>query len=213
MIENVLHLLEQYILPLGWFGIFVAEIIEEIIVPIPSAVILLGSGFLFLKGPLSLDLISTLFFTIVIPATLGLTLGSLVIYGLAYKGGKSFLDKYGRWLGVEWSDIEKVNQKFSEGTLDEWSLVLVRVIPVLPSVLIPTFCGLTRMRLQKYIILTLIGAFFKSLFLGLIGWQVGGFYLNYANIIGHIENIVLAIIMLSIVGFIVYRNLRIKVVV
>lgn len=213
MIETVIYLLEQYILPLGGFGVFSAEVIEEVIVPIPSAMILLGSGFLFLKGPLTLALIFTLFFTIVIPATLGLTLGSLVIYGLAYKGGKPFLDKYGRWLGVSWADVEVVNQKFATGVFDEWSLVLARVFPIIPSVLIAAFCGLTRMSLRKYITLTLIGAFFKALILGLVGWQVGGLYLKYAGIIGHIENTIFALIILGTVGFIVYRKFKQKVVV
>lgn len=205
--------MEHYIIPMGWFGVFSAEVIEEIIVPIPSAMILLGSGFLFLKGPLTLGLVSTLFFTIVIPATLGLTLGSLFIYTLAYKGGKPFLEKYGQWLALSWSDVEVVNQKFTEGTFDEWSLVLARVFPIIPSVLIAAFCGLTRMPLRKYITLTLIGAFFKALLLGLIGWQVGELYLKYADIIGHIENTVFALIILGTVGFIVYRKLKQKVVV
>lgn len=213
MIETVIHLLELYIIPLGGFGVFAAEVIEEVIVPIPSAMILLGSGFLFLKGPLTLALTSTLLFTIVIPATLGLTLGSLFIYGLAYKGGKPFLDTYGRWLGVTWSDIEEVNQKFTEGTFDEWSLVLARVFPIIPSVLIAAFCGLTRVPLRKYITLTLIGAFFKALFLALIGWQVGALYLKYADIIGHIENTVFALAILSIIGFVVYRKYTRKMVV
>lgn len=213
MISTVIHLLEQYIIPLGGFGVFIAEIIEEIIVPIPSAMILLGSGFLFLKGPLTLGLISTLFFTIVIPATLGLTLGSLVIYGLAYKGGKPFLEKYGKLLSVGWSDVEAVNQKFTEGTFDEWSLVLARVFPIIPSVLIATFCGLTRLPLRKYVTLTLIGAFFKALFLALIGWQVGELYLKYADIIGHIEDTILFLTIASIVGFILYRKFKQKVVV
>ncbi len=213
MIETVIHLLEIYIIPLGGFGVFAAEVIEEVIVPIPSAMILLGSGFLFLKGPLTLGLASTLLFTIVIPATLGLTLGSLFIYGLAYKGGKPFLERYGRWLSLSWTDIEAVNQKFTEGTFDEWSLVLARVFPIIPSVLIAAFCGLTRMPIRKYITLTLVGAFFKALLLALIGWQVGELYLKYADIIGHIENTVLALTILSVVGFVLYRKFRKKVVV
>lgn len=212
MIETVIHLLEQYIIPMGGFGVFSAEVIEEVIVPIPSAVILLGSGFLFLKGAFSLSLVSTLLFTIVIPAMFGLTLGSLVIYGFAYKGGKPFLDRFGTWIGVRWADIESVQRKFEEGTFDEWTFILARVFPVVPSVLIAVFCGLTRMPVKKYIMLTLVGAFLKALLLAIIGWQVGALYLKYANVIGHIENTVFALTILSIVGFLVYRKVKQKVV-
>lgn len=213
MISTIVHLLEVYIVPLGAFGVFFAEVIEEVIVPIPSAAILLGSGFIFLKGPFTAQLLQTLFFTIVIPATLGLTLGSLFIYALAYKGGKPFLEKYGKWLSLSWSDVEVVNQKFATGVFDEWSLILARVFPIIPSVLIAAFCGLTRVSLRKYITLTLIGAFFKALLLAIIGWQVGELYFKYASIIGHIENTVLILTIASIIGFILYRKFKQKMVV
>ena len=181
------------------------------IVPIPSAVILLGSGFLFLKGSFSLTFLTTLLFTVVIPAALGLTLGSLVIYWLAYKGGKPFLDRYGKWLGVGWKDVESITQKFQSGTFDEWTMVLARVFPVIPSVLIAVFCGVTRMPYKKYIALTFVGAFFKALLLGLIGWQVGELYIRYADIIGHIENATLGLILIGFLSFVVHRKLKRKV--
>lgn len=212
MISTAVKILEEFIVPLGGYGVFLAEVIEEIFVPIPSAAILLGSGFLFLRGSVDIVFLSTLFFTVVIPATLGLTLGSLVIYGLAYKGGKPFLDRYGKWFTVSWADVEQVNNKFKDGTFDEWSIVLARVFPLIPSVLIAAFCGLTRMPLKKYILLTLVGAFFKSLLLALVGWQVGSLYLKYASIIGKVENAVFACIILSAVAFVVYRKLKKKVI-
>ncbi len=210
MIHTVIQLLEQFVVPLGGMGVFLAEVIEEIIVPIPSAAILLGSGFIFLKGAISLSFVNTLMFTIVLPATAGLTLGSLVIYGFAYKGGKPFLDRYEKWLGVGWSDVEYVTKKFEGGTYDEVSMILARVFPIIPSVLIAVFCGVTRMPYRKYIILTAIGAFFKALFLALIGWQVGELYLKYANIIGHIENTVFVGAIMCITGFIIYRKVKQK---
>lgn len=211
MIHTILQLLEHLIIPLGGVGVFAAEVIEEVIVPIPSAVILLGSGFLFLKGPFSLALLSTLLFTVVIPAALGLTLGSLVIYWLAYKEGKPVLDQYGKLLGVGWSDVETVTHKFESGTFDEWTMVLARVFPVIPSVLIAVFCGVTRMPYKKYITLTFVGAFFKSLLLALIGWQVGELYIRYADIIGHIENATLVVVMVGLLGFVIHRKLKRKV--
>ncbi len=211
MITTIIQLLEHLVLPLGGVGVFAAEVIEEVIVPIPSAVILLGSGFLFLKGSFSLTFLTTLLFTVVIPAALGLTLGSLVIYWLAYKGGKPFLDRYGKWLGVGWKDVESITQKFQSGTFDEWTMVLARVFPIIPSVLIAVFCGVTRMPYKKYIALTFVGAFFKALLLGLIGWQVGELYIRYADIIGHIENATLGLILIGFLSFVVHRKLKRKV--
>ncbi|MCX6703334.1 MAG: VTT domain-containing protein [Candidatus Zambryskibacteria bacterium] len=211
MISIAVNLLEKFVVPLGGWGVFLAEVLEEVVVPIPSAGILLGSGFLFLKGPLTLALLQTLFFTVVIPAALGLTLGSLVIYALAYKGGKPFLLRYGKWFGVGWEDVEEVNTKFQSGSYDEWSIILARVFPIIPSVLIAVFCGVTRMPVKKYIVLTLIGAFFKALFLGVVGWQVGALYMEYAGVIGKVENLVLLVIILAFGAFVFYRKRKKKV--
>jgi len=211
MITNIVMLLEKFVVPLGGMGVFLAGVVEEVFVPIPSAAILLGSGFIFLKGPLTISLVGTLFFTVVIPATLGLTLGSLFIYGLAYKGGKPFLEKYGKWFTVSWADVEAVNAKFQTGKYDEWSIILVRVFSIIPSVLIAVFCGVTRIPLRKYIMLTLVGAFFKALFLGIVGWQVGGLYIKYAELIGNIERSVLLILVVGILAFLIYRKYKSKV--
>lgn len=211
MITATIGLIEKLIIPFGGYGVFLAEVIEEIFVPIPSSAILLGSGFVFLKGSVDAVFLNTLFLTVAIPATLGLTFGSLVIYGLAYKGGKPFLDRYGKWFTVSWDDVERVNNKFKDGTFDEWSIILARVFPLIPSVLIATFCGLTRMSIKKYILLTLVGAFFKALLLALVGWQVGSLYLEYADIIGKVEDTVFALIILGFITFVVYRKLKKKV--
>ncbi|MHB1316578.1 MAG: DedA family protein [Minisyncoccota bacterium] len=211
MIHSIIDILTQYAVPLGWFGVFIAEVIEEIVVPIPSSIILLGAGFIFLKGTFTLNLLWTLLFTIAIPAATGLTLGSFVIYILAYKGGKLFLDKYGNWVGIRWSDIESMNERFNSGNLDELSIIIARVFPIIPSVLIAVFCGLIRMPYKKYIYLTFVGAFFKALLLAIVGWQVGRFYIKYASIISRVENTVLIIIILGVVSFILYRKRKLKV--
>lgn len=93
MIHSFITFIEQIVLPMGALGVFFAEIIEEIIVPIPSALVLLTSGFIFLKGDFGIDVIKNLLFVIAIPGALGLTLGSLVIYYLSFYGGKPFIEK------------------------------------------------------------------------------------------------------------------------
>ena len=76
-------------IPLGAMGVFFAEIIEEVVVPIPSALVLFTSGFILLSGEVSYEFFKDLIFVITIPGALGLTLGSTVIYYLAYYGGKT----------------------------------------------------------------------------------------------------------------------------
>jgi len=97
MIEYLVHFLQVYILPWGALGVFVASVIEEVIAPIPSALVMTMSGFLFVAGPISWNVVYSLIFKVAIPAALGVTLGSYVIYFAARFGGKFVIDKWGKY--------------------------------------------------------------------------------------------------------------------
>lgn len=200
--------MEQIILPLGVFGVFLAEVIEEIIVPIPSALVLLTSGFIFLEGDISVALFSDLILKVAIPASLGLTLGSLIVYYFAYYGGKIVIDKYSSFLGITWQDVTNFEEKMNKSKYDEYLFVFLRVVPIVPSSLIAVFSGVTRMPIKKYFTLTLFGSFLKALLLGFVGYKVGDLYREYAEQISKIEDTSLKIILILFVGFILYRVYR-----
>ncbi len=60
MIHSFINFIEQIVLPMGALGVFFAEIIEEVVVPIPSALVLLTSGFIFLKGDFGIEILKSL---------------------------------------------------------------------------------------------------------------------------------------------------------
>lgn len=208
MIHSLIEFVEKVVLPLGAKGVFLAEFIEEVIVPIPSALILLGSGFVFLKGSLSVSLVSDLFLKVVLPATAGLTLGSLVIYYLAFRLEKFFIDKFGGLISVTEKDIEDLKVKLDNFKYDTIFLILARIFPVVPSVLIAVFCGVIKMDWKKYLYITVVGAFFRSLLLAIVGWQIGEFYVKFAEIIGKFENVIFGLIVISLAVFIGYRKYK-----
>ena len=51
-----------------------------------------------------------LFIYIVLPAALGVTVGSLFVYAIAYFAGKPFLERWGKYLGISWEDLEKTER-------------------------------------------------------------------------------------------------------
>ncbi|MSR73430.1 membrane-associated protein [Candidatus Parcubacteria bacterium] len=205
MIETTLQFIQSVLLPLGAWGVFCASFLEEIIAPIPSALVLSLSGFLFLKGAFSLSFIATLFFIVVLPASLGVTIGSLFVYTLAHIFGKPILIKWGKWLGLFWNDIEKLQKNFDNKKTDELTLFLLRTIPIIPSVAISAFYGLIRFDLKKYFIYTFLGTCIRSTILAVIGWQMGAFYYKYADVISHIENAIFVLIILAVFIFLVYK--------
>lgn len=205
MIENTIIFLQNSILPLGALGVFLASVIEEVIAPIPSALVMTMSGFLLVAGPVSLNTISDLIFKVALPSAFGVTIGSLFVFYVAKYGGKFIIEKWGKYLGLYLEDINKIQQKFSDTNRDELFIGFARVIPIVPSVAISAFCGILQMGLIKYFIITFVGVFLRGIILGIIGWQVGNVYTKYASFISSIESVVLISTGVVILAFIVLK--------
>lgn len=176
---------------MGALGVFIASVFEEVFAPIPSALIMTMSGFIFVKGDPSLSNILILLFKVALPAALGVTIGSYFIFYIAKYGGEIVINKFGKYIGLYWSDIVKLRESLGGTNRDELVIMIARIIPVVPSVAISAFCGILNMNVFKYFIITLVGVFVRGILLGLVGWQVGNVYEKYANIFSSIETFVL----------------------
>lgn len=209
MLEGIILYLEGIILAYGPFGVFLGSIIEEVIAPIPSTLVIMGTSFVVLKGAvIAPDTVITLFLSVVLPASLGVTLGSLVIYALAYYLGKELIDRWGRYLGVSWKNIEKAQEKFEESRNDEILLFIVRALPIIPSVAINVFSGFVRYDLKKFLAITFLGTLVRAFILGFLGWQFGSFYQVVATEISYLEEIGLAVIVIALVIYFVRERYK-----
>ena len=205
MLESLLLLLQTHIIPLGAGGVFLASVMEEVVAPIPSALVMMSAGFLFVTGPVDMSNIFRLIFMVALPAAGGVTLGSLFIYGIAWWGGKPLLVKWGKWVGLYWDDMEKLEKRFIESKKDEIVIMGARVIPIVPSVAISALCGFFRMNIFKYIWLTFFGMFIRGLILATVGWQIGNVYYRYADIISHFESAILILIISFIAILLMFK--------
>jgi len=150
LFEEIILYLESVLLAYGPLGVFLGSIIEEIIAPIPSTLVIMGTSFIILQGAaISPETIFSLFINVVLPASVGVTIGSLLIYTLAYYLGKELIDRLGKYLGVSWENIDKAQSKFEESRSDEVILFTVRALPVVPSIAINVFCGFVRYDLKN----------------------------------------------------------------
>ena len=185
----------------GVFSVFLGGVIEEIIVPIPSPLICMGAGYLLIEPNLSLG---TAIFKIVsvisIPFALGATLGSLLVYGITFIGGKTLIVRFGKFFDFSWKTIEIVEKRFTKGKKDEFLIFITRAIPVIPVSVISATCGFLRIPPKEFLLFTFLGIVARSFVLAFLGWQVGEVYHNLAEGIDTIESIV-TIFLLAIVGF------------
>ncbi|MEK7650301.1 MAG: VTT domain-containing protein [Patescibacteria group bacterium] len=198
--------LADWITHYGALGAFLAAFTEEVIVPIPSALVMLSAGF-FILGAQAISGASllALLTQVAIPVALGLTLGSLVTYGLAYRLGKPAIERWGRYVGVSWLEIEQLQGRFHRGRADELVFFGLRLVPVIPSVVINIFSGLTRLPVTRYILLTFFGIVVRAYVVSFFGWQIGGAFYKYSQYFNKLEDLGL-IILLAILVFFWWRK-------
>jgi len=195
----------------GQLSVFIGVMIEQVIVPIPSPMIIMGAGAILISPELSiLNAFLQILWLIVLPGTIASTLGSYIGYTISYYGGKALVIRFQRFLDVDWNQIERLEKQF-QGKKEAWSLFLARAIPVFPISLVSIFSGLFRIPIRPFTLYTFLGSIFRCLFLGFVGWWAGA---TYEKVAGHLDSLetIVSILMLiamgSILGYLYYKFRR-----
>lgn len=207
MLNSILSGLESFIINNGAWAVFLGCILEQIIVPIPASIIVITTSIITLQGvSLSFNSLGILLIKIVIPASLGTTVGSLFYYYLAYKLEKPFIKRTGKYLGVSLEDVNGIEKKFKESRFDDVSIFLARCVPIIPSIAINLFCGLIKYDLKKYILTTFFGSVVQIFGWGILAWFFGNIYLELEGQLSMLGNIVTLIIIFLVVYYVIKKR-------
>ena len=177
---QMLAFIDQIVIPfldtlygaVGYVGVMLAMAIESAMVPLPSELVLPYAGFL-VSDPSKLEPLTHgpwNFWIVVILATLGNTLGSIVGYYIGAWGGRPFLEKYGKYLLIRPHELEladKFFQKYGPATA-----FFSRLMPIVRT-FISFPAGVARMPLGKFIVYSTLGALPWSILLVWAGEQLG----------------------------------------
>jgi membrane protein DedA with SNARE-associated domain len=192
----------------GQLSVFIGVIIEQIIVPIPSPMIIMGAGAILISPELSIpNAFLQILWIIVLPGTIASTLGSYIGYLISYYGGKALVVRYQRFLGVDWKEIENLEKRF-QGKKEALSIFLSRAIPVFPISLVSIFAGLLRVPVRPFTFYTFLGSIFRCLFLGFVGWWIGATYEKVATRLDSVETIISILMLVGmgvVLGYLYYR--------
>lgn len=195
----------------GAWAFFLLGFIEEIFFFIPSGLLFLAMGFFAISAALSASQAAVYAFgPVAFAGALGVTAGAFIMYALAYFGGKPLIVRFGKYIGVRWEEIEKLNRFFSHGYVDELVFIFMRAIPIFPISVVSALSGAMRIRPIVFAVTTFVGAFFRVGSLSLFGWYVGREFSFYAEKIALLEQVVLVIAILACIAFFVIRLLRRK---
>jgi membrane protein DedA with SNARE-associated domain len=181
----------------GQFSVFIGVIIEQIIVPIPSPLIIMGAGAVLIPPGISIsNAFLQILWTIVLPGSIASTLGSYIGYMISFYGGKALVDRLQRFLDVDWDQIERLEKRF-QGRGGGLSIFLSRAIPVFPISLVSIFAGLLRIPIKPFTIYTFLGSMFRCFFLGFFGWWIGATYEKAATRLNSVETIVSTVMLIG----------------
>lgn len=149
---------------MGYIGIFLLMAIESAGIPIPSEVIMTYAGFMAANGGIPHLVLVALI------GSLGTGFGSAIGYWVGAWGGKPFVDKYGRFLGVNAQKMLWAEKWFCK--YGESACIYTRLLPVVRTIVnIPA--GMLGMNFYKFIVYSMAGAFPWCLVLASAGYVLG----------------------------------------
>jgi membrane protein DedA with SNARE-associated domain len=181
----------------GYWGIYVGMIIESSCIPLPSEAILLFSGFMVASGMLS-------FWIVVTAGVLGNLTGSILTYWIGASGGRSLLEKYGRYVLINAQHMEKADRWFNR--YGDWTVFFTRNLPVIRT-FISLPAGITRMNFPKFFIYTFIGCIPWNIALTFLGFKLGKNWHSIEPYFRPVSYVILAALIAGAAWFF-YKNLN-----
>ena len=202
MIEHVLSLLvsfiEKTITVMGPFGISLLMAIESCNVPLPSEAILPFAGYLITIGKIDNIHVASIF------GAIGCVIGSVPSYYLGYYGGRSFFEKYGKYMLVSKKDLEDADKWVDK--YGAWAFFFCRMLPVIRT-FISLPAGILKARKRTFFVLTFLGSLIWSYILVWVGIKMGENFEALKSIWHKFD--VIIILVCFILGIIyVYRHVK-----
>jgi len=156
----------------GALWLALISMVGEAIAPIPSSLLFAGQ-LLFADETVSIVFVLKLLSLVAFPMAVGTTIGSYLQYGIAYYGGKPAIEKSKKYIRFSWSDVERIESKFKDRWYDELIFLILRSVPLMPTIPINLVAGVLRMNFWRYTLLTLFGTTVRMMIV-LFVFGVGG---------------------------------------
>ncbi len=207
---EMLNWIMESIRTYGAWSVFAGVIIESVIVPIPSPLVIMGAGFILISPELSFTgAITPILLLVVLPGAIGSTLGAFIGYGIGFWGGRPLVERWKGFLGLEWREVDAFQQRL-QGSHVKATIFFLRALPIFPLSLISAAAGFVRLPLVTFTLWTLYGSIPRCLLLAYLGWGLGETYYGLAHGIDRAETLVSLSIVLLLIGLIIWLRGRVK---
>lgn len=173
---------------LGYAGIALLMLAENLFPPLPSELIMPFAGFLAARGELHPVLV-------VAAGAFGSVVGALPWYWIGRKVGaerlKALAQRHGRWIALTPGEIDRGQKLFQRhGPI---VLVFGRLVPALRTV-VALPAGMARMRLVPFVLWTLLGSLIWTSLLTLAGYLLESQYERIGKWLNPVSTAIFAVI-------------------
>ena len=190
--------IEDAVTEAGYAGIAAVMAIETVFPPIPSEAVLPLAGYLVEQGEFR-------FLTVVITATAGSVLGSVLLYEAARHGGRPFVNRFLRVGHLDPERLAQAEQWFAKR--GPWVVLFGRFVPGVRSI-VALPAGLLRMPRWEYLLFTLIGSAIWNTALVGAGYLLGTQWERVEELIGPVGKPLLVALVVVGAGVLLWRALR-----
>ncbi len=183
----------QFISAVGYLGVFILMALESAALPVPSEVVMPFAGYLSYLGVFDLLLISLV-------GAGGCMAGSIISYYVGLKGGRPFIDKYGKYIFLNHEHLDLAESWFKK--YGDRAVFFSRLLPVLRT-FISLPAGIGRYDFKKLVTFSFIGSIPWCFALAYVGFRLGP---HWKSIIGFFNGLDILIVAVLALLFIKYFN-------
>jgi membrane protein DedA with SNARE-associated domain len=192
----VIDFATQLVESIGIFGAGLFIAIESVVIPLPSEIVLLLSGFNVSIGEFS-------FFSVWVATTIGSLVGAYFLYSIGYAVSKEGIEKlvlrFGKFVGIKQRDVDVAFRWFDKyGT---FVIFFGRLIPLIRS-LVSIPAGLAKMSLARFSLLTAAGSGIWNALWIYIGIQLEDRWREAESWAKYLDYAIYALVVLMVIIFI-----------
>jgi membrane protein DedA with SNARE-associated domain len=198
----MLHWIRHLVTSLSYLGVALLMAIENVVLPIPSELIMPFAGFRTERGPMTL-------LGVIIAGTVGSVLGGLPLYYAGYALGedrlRKLIERYGKWVLLRARDLDRAADRFSGN-----SFLDVTLGQLLPGIrgLISIPAGVARMNVWLFLLANFIGTLVWCTVLAVAGRLLGRNFTRIYTFLGPTGWVLLGIVVLALAFWLVRRRIR-----
>jgi membrane protein DedA with SNARE-associated domain len=187
--------MESFLVHAGYGALVLFCFLEAACIPIPSEIPFGFAGVLAYQGHLNLALVIVL-------GTLAELAGSYVSYGIGRKGGRPLVERFGRYVLITRSDIDRA-ERFISGR-GAWAIPVGRALPFVRTFM-SLICGIVEVPAMRFGLLSLLGTAVYGAAVASVGYALASTWTSVYHSISIASYIIVVLVVLALAAFFTHR--------